>query len=117
LGKIPYPWLSVTYGKHYGSTIFTWDYHHAAMRFAISGKPQYLRFLVDNLLSYQQKDGHTPNVIHVERGPRFLDTPSQAQPFLFQAALLYVDQTGALCFCDGTAWIKAAGGGGAETCK
>jgi glycogen debranching enzyme len=92
-GKIPHPWLSITYGEHYASTIFTWDHHHAAMRFAIAGKPQYLRFLVDNLLSYQQSDGHTPNVIHVDRGPRFLDMPCQAQPFLFQAAWLYVHQT------------------------
>ena len=94
LGKILHPWLSITYGMHYGSTIFTWDYHHAAMRFAIAGKPEYLRFLVDNLLSYQQKDGHTPNIIHVDLGPRFLDVPFHAQPFLFQAAFLYVRQTG-----------------------
>lgn len=94
VGKIPCPWLSVTYGKHYASTIFTWDYHHAAMRFAIAGKPEYLRFLVDNLLTYQQADGLTPSVIHVDRGPRFTEPPYHAQPFLFQAASLYVHQTG-----------------------
>lgn len=94
MGKILYPWLSVTYGKHYISTLFTWDYHHAALRFAIAGKPEYLKFLVDNLLSYQQHDGLTPSVIHVDRGPRFTDQPYHAQPFLFQAAFLYVHQTG-----------------------
>lgn len=92
-GKILYPWLSVTYGEYYASVLFTWDYHHAAMRLAIAGKPQYLRFLVDNLLSYQLDDGHTPSVIYAQRGPRFLDTPYHAQPFLCQAAFLYVHRT------------------------
>ncbi len=93
-GKILYPWLSVTYGAFYASAIYTWDFHHAAMRFAIGGKPEYLRFFVDNLLAYQQSDGHTPHVVNVDRGPRFLDVPSHAQPFLFQAAFIYVNQTG-----------------------
>lgn len=93
-GKILFPWLSVSCGMHYGSTIFTWDYHHAAMRFAIAGRPEYLRYLVDNLMVYQQPDGNTPNVVHVETGPRFLDMPFHAQPFLFQSAFLYVSQTG-----------------------
>lgn len=94
LGKILHPWLSPTYGTYYESTIFGWDYHHAAMRFAISGKPEYLRFLVDNFLSYQQKDGLTPNVIHIDRGPRFTEPPYHAHPFLLQGAFLYVHQTG-----------------------
>jgi glycogen debranching enzyme len=93
-GKILFPWLSVTYGDHYASTIYTWDYHHAAMRFAIAGKPQYLRFLVDNLTAYQQSDGHTPHMVQIDRGPRFLEVPSHAQPFLMQAALMYVELTG-----------------------
>ena len=71
-GKILYPWLSLTHGEHYASIIFTWDYHHAALRFAIAGQPEYLMFLVDNLLIYQQPDGLTPNVIHVDRGPNLL---------------------------------------------
>jgi glycogen debranching enzyme len=94
MGKILYPWLSVSYGMHYGATIYAWDHHHSAMRFAISGKPEYLRFLVDNLLAYQQDDGHTPNCLHVDRGPRFTEPPFHAQPFLFQGAFLYVRQTG-----------------------
>lgn len=93
-GKILHPWLSVTYGQHYASSIYTWDYHHAALRFAVAGKPEYMRFLVDNLLTYQLDDGNTPNVIHVDRGPRFIEPPYQAQPFLFQAAFLHVHQTG-----------------------
>jgi putative isomerase len=93
-GKILYPWLSITYGDYYVSSIYTWDYHHAALRFAIAGKPEYLRFLVDNLLAYQQRDGLTPGVVHVERGPRLIEPPYHAQPFLFQAAFLYVQQTG-----------------------
>ena len=94
VGKILHPWLSVTHGIHYASTIFTWDYHHAALRFAVAGKPEYLRFLVDNLLGYQQSDGLTPAGIHVDRGPRFTEPPYHSTPFLFQAALLYVHQTG-----------------------
>ncbi|MHB9071486.1 MAG: MGH1-like glycoside hydrolase domain-containing protein [Sedimentisphaerales bacterium] len=93
-GNIPYPWLSVSHGLFYGSAIYVWDHHHAAMRFAISGKPDYLRFLVENLLTYQQDDGNTPSVLHVDRGPRFIDPPYHAQPFLFQSAFLYVHQTG-----------------------
>lgn len=93
-GKIQFPWLSVTAGDFYASTIYTWDFHHAAMRFAIGGKPQYLRHFVDNLLAYQQPDGHTPHVVNVDRGPRFLDVPSHAQPFVLQAAFMYVNQTG-----------------------
>ncbi len=93
MGKILFPWLTVTCGEHYASTIFTWDYHHAAMRFAIAGRPEYLRFLVDNLLAYQQENGNTPSVVNVDRGPRFLDVPYHAQPFLFQAAFMYVNLT------------------------
>ena len=98
MGKILYPWLSVTHGQHYDSTIFVWDYHHAAMRFAISGRPEYLRYLLDNLLAYQLDDGNTPSVIYMDRGPRFIQPFYLAQPFLFQAAVLYVHQT------DDTAW-------------
>ena len=98
IGKILHPWLSITCGEHYASTIWAWDFYHAAMRFAIAGKPEYLRFFVDNLLSYQQDNGHTPNVIHVDYGPRFPDMPFHAQPFLFQAAFLYVKAT------NDTAW-------------
>lgn len=100
-GKILYPWLSLSYGPLYGSAIYVWDHHHAAMRFAISGKPDYLRFLIDNILTYQQDDGNTPSVLHVDRGPRFIEPPYHAQPFLFQGAFLYVRQTG------DTAWGKS----------
>lgn len=92
-GRIIYPWLTVTHGPHYGYTIYTWDQHHAAMRFAVAGRPEYLRHTVDNLLYYQQSDGHTPSVVHAERGPRFLDVPYHAQPFLCQAATMYVHLT------------------------
>ncbi len=92
-GKILHPWLSVTAGDHYVSTIFVWDFHHAAMRFAIAGEPKYLRYMVDNFLDHQTSDGHTPSVVHAERGPRFLDIPYHAQPFLCQAAVMYVALT------------------------
>lgn len=94
LGKILYPWLCIACGENYSGTIWTWDMHHSAMRFAIAGKPEYLRHMVDNLLAYQLDDGHVPNVVSVDKGPRYLDLPFHAQPFLFQAAFLYVKQTG-----------------------
>jgi glycogen debranching enzyme len=93
-GKILYPWLANTYGDYYASTIYTWDFHHAALRFAVAGRPEYLRFLVDNLLAYQQADGLTPGVVFVERGARFTEPPYHSPPFLFQAAFLYVHRSG-----------------------
>jgi glycogen debranching enzyme len=93
-GWIPHPWLSVSYGEHYSTYLFTWDHHHAALRHAIAGKPQYLRYLADNLTHYQRSDGYTPSMVGADHGPRMLQPVYHAQPFLFQGALAYLKTTG-----------------------
>ena len=37
-GQFRYPYLSVTYGQHYGGSIFSWDNHHMTLRFAACGE-------------------------------------------------------------------------------
>lgn len=88
-----HPYLSVTHSEFYPRTIFCWDNHHMALRFADGGKPEYLRHLVDTLLDYQEPGGYTPNVIGVDTGP-IHGAAFHAQPFLFQAALIYLARTG-----------------------
>ncbi|MFH1904241.1 MAG: trehalase family glycosidase [bacterium] len=95
-----YPYLSITHGKHYADTIFCWDNHHMAMRFAYSGKPEYFKYLIDNVLHYQGSDGYVPNCIHKNDGPSCFSPRFHAQPFLMQGALMYLSQTNDL------QWIK-----------
>ena len=47
--KIPSPFLSVSYGKFYLNMIYVWDHHHMAVRLAYNGKPEFLRYLIDNV--------------------------------------------------------------------
>ncbi len=98
-GKILYPYLSVGCGEHYAGVVFCWDHYHMGIRFAKAGKPEYQKYLVDNLLAYQTRDGFTPNCLSAE-GPYGYFPPFHAQPFLMQAALMYVNQTGDI------AWAK-----------
>lgn len=95
-GGIRHPWLSVSYGEHYSNFIYTWDHHHAALRLACEGKPEFLRHLPENLLQYQRDDGYTPSMVSIEQGPRHLNPVYHAQPFLFQGALAYWRVTGDL---------------------
>jgi hypothetical protein len=88
-GRIVHPWLSVSYGQHYASWIYTWDAYHMALSFAATGEPGHLRHLVDNLLTYQKEDGFTPSMVHVTDGPRLISPPYHAQPYLCQAALIH----------------------------
>jgi glycogen debranching enzyme len=97
---IKYPWLSITLGQFYGGAFWGWDNHHMAMRLAYAGKPEHLRFFVDNLLSFQTSDGFTPNVLLPDSGPAQYFPRFHAQPLLIQAALMYVSQT------DDTAWAR-----------
>ena len=92
-GKIPFPYLMVSYGKAYGGMVFGWDHHHMAMRFAHAGRPEYLRYLADNLLTYQTGDGYTPNCITCDDGPMQYEPRFHAQPFLMQGTAMYVAQT------------------------
>ena len=94
--RIAYPYLAPSYEGDYAGVVFGWDHHHMSMRLACGRRPEFLKHLVDNILSYQADDGYAPNIIHftdaaIGTTPRF-----HAQPFLMQAALMYVDQTGDL---------------------
>jgi hypothetical protein len=93
-GWIKHPWLSVGHGEHYSTFIYTWDHHHAALRSALGGRPEYLRYLPENLTYYQRSDGYTPSMVGKDHGPRGMQPVYHAQPFLFQGALAYVKQTG-----------------------
>lgn len=100
-GRIRHPWLAVSYGQHYASWIYTWDAYHMALRFAHGGDPVHLRYLVDNLLAYQKPDGFTPSMVNVDDGPRLITPPYHAQPYLCQAALIYLADSGDV------AWAQA----------
>ena len=39
-GVFPQPYLTVSYGQHYGSNVFCWDNHHMSLRFAAGGEPE-----------------------------------------------------------------------------
>jgi len=94
-GKIPFPWLALSYSQHY-QIVFCWDYHHMAMRFAYAGKPEYMKLLISNLLFYQTQDGYTPNALNEAEGTGVSSTRYHAQPYLMQSALMYLCQTGDL---------------------
>jgi len=93
ISKLKYPYLTISYGQHYPS-IFCWDNHHMAMRFAYAGKPEYMKFLIANLLHYQTDDGYVPNCVSATEGPCNYSPRFHAQPFLMQCALMYINQTG-----------------------
>lgn len=98
--RLPYPSLSSAYEGGYAAAMCVWDHHHMSMRLACGKRPQYLKYLVDNVLSYQSGDGYVPNVVHFSDGPIGMSPSFHAQPFLMQAALMYVDQTGDLAWAE-----------------
>ena len=100
-GKLPHPFVTAGYGTQYGDTICCWDCHHMSMRFALAGRPEYLRHIVDNLLHHQAGDGYVPNVISYTNGPLSIAPGFHALPFLMQGTLLYVVATQDL------AWLGA----------
>lgn len=90
---LKYPFMTVSGEEFYSETLFLWDHHHAAMRLAHQGNPEFLRYQIDNLLEHQKGNGFLPNRIHVSDGPVGDTPPFHAQPFLFQAAAMYLNQT------------------------
>ncbi len=90
-GFIRHPYLAVSHGQHYAGAVYTWDHFHMALRFSLSGKPQYLRHQVDNVLEYQRADGLVPSMILANEDPSASN--QHAQPFLLQAAWRYTTQT------------------------
>lgn len=87
-GMLPHPFLAVSHGKFYPSSVYCWDNHHMGMRFALGGRPEYLRYLIDNLLHYQAPNGFTPNIVHALEGPVKGSPRWNASPFLMQGALM-----------------------------
>jgi len=90
----PQPYLVVSGGSNYAGNLFVWDHFHMALRFGAAGRPEYLRFLCENVLSHQEPDGFTPNCILRGRGPRGSESRFHAQPFLARSAFAYWKQTG-----------------------
>ncbi|MDP7636116.1 MAG: hypothetical protein QF577_01075 [Phycisphaerae bacterium] len=85
--KLPHPYLAISPLKYYPGIVWLWDHHHAGMRFAHGGRPEYLRHLVDNLLVYQTRGGYVPNVVHSQDGPSEGTPRFHAQATLIQGAM------------------------------
>ena len=90
----PAPYLVVSAGENYGGNLFVWDHYHMSLRFAAAGRPEFLRYLCDNVFHHQEPDGFTPNCILHGRGPRGSSSRFHAQPFLARAAAGYLKATG-----------------------
>ena len=104
-GVFRYPYLTVTYGPHYGGYVFSWDNHHMTLRFAAGGEPEQMRYFVDNLLSFQTSYGYVPCVINAADGGNGALSDFHAQPFLAQNAAIYTMATGDLAWAE-TAFPK-----------
>jgi len=100
-GWLKYDYLAPTYGEFYQDMVTSWDHYHSALRFAVDGRYEYLRNHVDNTLEYQAGDGYVPTNIFAKDGPRAYLPLHHAQPFLMQAADLYVR------FTNDVQWAKA----------
>jgi len=94
------PYLTVTYGQHYGGYIFSWDNHHMTLRFAAGGESEQMRYFVDNMLSFQTSTGYIPCVISTVDGGNGSIGDFHAQPFLAQNAAIYSTLT------SDTAWLE-----------
>jgi len=92
-GVLPYPFLTPGYGAEYTDRIYCWDNHHMCMRFALAGKPEYLKWNLDNFLYHQSRNGHVPNIVSLRDGLMREIPCFHAMPFLAQGALMYVSQT------------------------
>jgi putative isomerase len=92
--KNHYPFLSVSHGNAaYNDWFCVWDHHHMALRFAYAGKPEYLKYQVENAFSYQESSDFTPNSISIKDGPQGSASNWHAQPFIAQAAYNYLNLT------------------------
>ena len=92
-GTLPHPYLVAAHGQQYSDWIVCWDNHHMNMRFALGGKPEYLRHIINNFLHHQSADGYVPNVVSRTNGPLVIGPGFHALPFMMQGALIYVTQT------------------------
>jgi len=97
---LPFPYTSITADESiYGTTLFCWDNHFMAIRYAYDERPDFFKYLVNNLLLYQKSNGFVPNCINKDTGPVPLKK-FHAQPFLMQSAYYYYNAT------KDTEWIK-----------
>jgi len=100
------PYLVVS-ASNYAGNLYTWDHYHMALRFAAGGRPEYLRFLCENVLGWQESDGFAPSCILVGRGPRGSASRFHAQPYLARAAAAYLELSGDAAWA-GAIWSKLA---------
>lgn len=100
-GVFPQPYLTVSYGQHYGSNVFCWDNHHMSLRFAAGGEPEQARFFLQDMLAVQKNNGFVPCIINAANGGASIGTGFHAQPFLAQNAAVYVTLTGDTAFIRG----------------
>lgn len=104
-GHFSHPYLTVTYGQHYGGNIFCWDNHHMTLRFAAAGEPEQMRYFVDNMLSFQTVSGYVPNVVNAANGGNGSTSDFHAQPYLAQNVAIYTKLTGDVAWA-GTVFPK-----------
>ena len=75
--KIPFPFLTPSYGDFYHQTIYVWDHHHMALRFASAGRPEYLRYLDTHLPAIPGKlDPARPDAVHPRTRPASTTKPT-----------------------------------------
>jgi len=90
---LPLPYTSITTDESiYGKTMFCWDNHFMAIRYAYDDRPEFFKYLIDNLFFYQNKDGFVCNCINKDNGSVSLKN-FHVQPFLMQSAYYYYNAT------------------------
>lgn len=92
-GLFPYPSLKTTDGQFYSACIFTWDTHHMTLRYAMSGKTEYMKYFLLNMFQFQRSNGYLPCCASSTNGPG-LTSGFHAQPFLAQNAAEYLAASG-----------------------
>ncbi|MEI6337335.1 MAG: trehalase family glycosidase [Verrucomicrobiota bacterium] len=93
-GRLPFPTLSVGFGKTYNGFIYCWDNHHMTLRFAAAGQPEQLKYFVGNMLACQNESDFVPSIVHFKNAGIGQLGPWHAQPWLAQNVATYFDLTG-----------------------
>ena len=94
IGRLPFPTLSVGFGKTYSGFMYCWDNHHMSLRFAAAGEPEQLKYFVGNMLACQNKSDFVPSIVHFKNAGIGQLGPWHAQPWLAQNVAVYFDLTG-----------------------
>jgi len=93
-GRLPFPTLSVGFGKTYNGFMYCWDNHHMTLRFAAAGQPEQLKYFVGNMLACQNEADFVPSIVHFKNAGIGQLGPWHAQPWLAQNVATYFDLTG-----------------------